>query len=71
MIGRQRAVMKYKAPLWKCVTSGMPQGSVWGSFMSLTHVNDVQNGLSKYRNVFANSAKLMKQVMNIDHYKEL
>ena len=56
---------------WAYVESGVPQGSVLAPLMFLIYVNDLPDGVSSYMNMFADDAKIMRQVRNLEDCQEL
>ena len=61
-----RTVVKGTKSDWRKVTSGVPQGSVLGPIMFLIYVNDMPEGVKSYMNMFADDAKIMKRIRNMD-----
>ena len=71
-MGREmRTIVKGKKSEWRKVTSGVPQGSVLGPIMFLIYVNDMTVGISSYMNMFADDAKIMRRVKNIEDCNKL
>ena len=66
-----RTVIRDTNSEWSVVTSGVPQGSVLAPIMFQIYVNDMQEGLSSYINLFADDAKLMRVVKSKEDCKEL
>lgn len=56
---------KYQGNLLKLgrVTSGVPQGSVLAPLLFPTSVNGLPVGIQSYLNVFANNARILKDVL--------
>ena len=59
-----RTVIKNECSSWMKVTSGVPQGSVLGPIMFVVYVNDLADGIDSHINLFADDAKLMRQVQD-------
>ena len=53
------------------VSSGVPQGSVLGPIMFLLCVNDMPIGINSYMNMFADDAKIMRKVKNLEDCNKL
>ena len=66
-----RTIVKGKKSEWRNVTSGVPQGSVLGPIMFLIYVNDMTAGLRSYMNMFADDAKIMRRVKNMEDCDKL
>ena len=56
---------------WCKVTSGVPQGSVLSPIMFQVYINDMNEGLNSYINLFADDAKILKVVKSVDDCMEL
>ena len=56
---------------WCKVTSGVPQGSVLSPIMFQVYINDMNEGLNSYINLFADDAKILKVVRSVDDCMEL
>ncbi len=66
-----RTVIRNRNSAWLKVTSGVPQGSVLGPVMFGIYVNDLEDGIDSYINLFADDAKLMRKVESEDDCKKL
>ena len=55
-----------EATNWRKVTRGKPQGSVLAPIMFQVYINDMQCGMTSYMNLFADDAKLMRVIKNIE-----
>ena len=70
--GREmRTVIRNEGSPWLEVTSGVPQGSVLGPIMFGIYVNDLVEGIGSYINLFADDAKLLRRVNNVDDCRKL
>ena len=49
----------------------MPQGSVLAPIMFQIYINDMQEGLSSYINLFADDAKILRVIRSHDDCKEM
>ena len=66
-----RTVVRNSTSSWLKVTSGVPQGSVLGPVMFGIYVNDLPEGIESHINLFADDAKLMRKVENINDCRRL
>lgn len=72
LTGRQmRTMIGDKFSTWKEVTSGVPQGAVLAPLMFLIYINDMTKDVNSYMNMFADDAKIMRHVRNVDCCREL
>ena len=72
LTGREmRTVVRGVKSEWRRVISGVPQGSVLGPIMFLIYINDMPEGVSSYMNMFADDAKIMRRITNMDDCNEL
>ena len=68
---KMRTVVRGVKSEWRRVISGVPQGSVLGPIMFLIYINDMPEGVSSYMNMFADDAKIMRRITNMDDCNEL
>ena len=68
---RMSTVVRGVESSWREVTSGVPQGSVLGPIMFVVYVNDMVEGIKSYINLFADDAKIMRKVINIEDCRKL
>ena len=54
---------------WAPVTSGIPQGSVLGPILFVIYINDLPNNLKSECYMFADDAKVFKDISNIEDNK--
>ena len=66
-----RTVIRDTYSSWKSVTSGVPQGSVIAPIMFQIYVNDIQNGVTSYINLFADDAKLLRVIESQNDCQQL
>ncbi len=59
-----RTVIQDQNSSWLKVTSGVPQRSVLGLIMFVIYVNDINEEIDSYMDLFADDAKLMRRVEN-------
>ena len=71
LLAWQRDENSYPGCSWGRVLSGVPQGSVLAPIMFQIYINDMQEGLKSYINLFADDAKLEKVVRGPDDCMEL
>ena len=72
LTGREmRTVVKGVKSEWRRVTSGVPQGSVLGPIMFLIYINDMPMEVNSYMNMFADDAKIMRRIRNVEDCNEL
>lgn len=63
---KQRVVVNDSFSDWKCVTSGVPQGSVLGPLLFIIYVNDMDEALVSRLLKFADDAKLFRCISDPD-----
>ena len=68
---QMKTVIKDVSSSWCKVISGVPQGSVLAPIMFQVYINDMNEGLSSYINLFADDAKLLKVIKNLEDCMEL
>ena len=66
-----RTVIRDNYSSWSGVTSGVPQGSVLAPIMFQIYINDMQEGLNSYINLFADDAKLLRVIKRQAYCMEL
>jgi len=60
----QRVCIGGDSSQWRCVTSGVPQGSVLGPVLLLIYINDLDNGVWNLMLKFADDAKIFSKKNN-------
>ena len=68
---KMKTVIRGASSNWAEVVSGVPQGSVLAPLMFLIYINDLPDGVSSYMNMFADDAKIMRQVRNPEDCQKL
>ena len=56
---------------WSDVTSGVPQGSVLGPILFILYVNDLPDQVHSYCKLFADDAKLYKDLRNLEDFETI
>ena len=62
---KQRVVLNGQNSSWKRITSGAPQGSIWGSLLVLIYINNLPDGLSSNCKLFADDISLFPVVHDV------
>ena len=65
-IRKQRVKLNGQSSSWTNVKAGFPQGSILGSLLFITYINDLSNGLSSNAKLFADDTSLFSVVHNIN-----
>ncbi len=63
---KTRTVIQDQNSSWLKVTSGVPKGSMLGPTMFVIYVNDINEEIDSYMNLFADDAKLMRRVEDVN-----
>ena len=58
----QRVTLNGAQSSWRSVTSGVPQGTVFGPLLFLLYVSDIANGLTSQIRLFADDCILYRAV---------
>ena len=67
----QCVVINGQSSEWSEVTSGVPQGSVLGPLLFILYVNDLPDQVNSYCKLFADDAKLYKELQNLDDFETM
>ena len=68
---KQRVTLNGVSSEWTNVTSGVPQGSVLGPLLFIIYVNDLPAAVKSHCRLFADDAKVYKQVADIKDFEEI
>ena len=68
---QQRVVIKGQSSEWTDVSSGVPQGSVLGPLLLIMFVNDLPDEVKSYCKLFADDAKLYKNLQNFEDFETI
>ena len=67
----QRVVINGHSSEWTEVSSGVPQGSVLGPLLFILYVNDLPAQVNSFCKLFADDAKLYKDLQNLEDFESL
>ena len=62
---KQQVILNGQNSLWENVSTGVPQGPIFGRLLLLIHINDLSNGVSSNYTLFANYMSLFSVANNI------
>lgn len=66
---QQRVLINGISSEWTEVSSGVPQGSVLGPLLFILYVNDLPSEVSSFCKLFADDAKLYKELRNLEDFE--
>ena len=66
---KQRVVINGMSSEWMEVSSRVPQGSVLGPLLFILYVNDLPSEVSFFCKLFADDAKLYKDLQNLEDFE--
>ena len=66
---QQRVLINGISSEWTEVSSGVPQGSVLGPLLFILYVNDLPSQVSSFCKLFADDAKLYKDLQNLEDFE--
>ena len=62
---KQRVILNGQFSIWKNVSAGVPQGSVFGPLLFLIYINDLTEALSTNAKLFADDTSLLSVMHDI------
>ena len=68
---QQRVTLKGKSSQWSKVASGVPQWSVLGPALFISYINDLPSKDKSHCVLFADDAKLFKELEHLGDFEEL
>ena len=66
---QQRVLINGMSSEWNEVSSGVSQGSVLGPLLFILYVNDIPSEVSSFCKIFADDAKLYKDLQNLEDFE--
>ena len=67
---QQRVVLNGTISDWRCVSAGVPQGSVLGPLLFPVYINDLTDDISSEMRLFADNSSLFTRVERVDQTHE-
>ena len=67
----QWVVINGQSSEWTDISSGVPQGSVLGPLLFILYVNDLPDEVKPYCKLFADDAKLYKDLQNLEDFETI
>ena len=61
---RHRVVLNGQNSDWRKINAGVPQGSVLGSLLFLTYINNLPDGIMSICKIFAEDTSLFSKILN-------
>ena len=68
---KQQVIVEGEKSMWSEVKSGVPQGSVLGPILFVMFINDMPKQLTSVCKMFADDAKLYREVNSTENYNSL
>ena len=68
---KQQVIVEGEKSMWSEARSGVPQGSVLGPILFVTFINDMPKQLSSVCKIFADDAKVYREMKCTEDYNSL